>query len=92
MLLRHLTEDKVPFSSGPAIAGTAFYPQPNNSDTRVTIFFFGLSAKIKLEIKTYLINLIQAIIKLFFFLKIHRKLDPCAKLQSTSRREIPGWP
>lgn len=40
MLLRHLTEDKVPFSSGPAIAGAAFYPQPNNSDTRVTIFFF----------------------------------------------------
>ena len=40
MLLRHLTEDKVPLSSGPEIAGTAFYPQPNNSDTRVTIFFF----------------------------------------------------
>ena len=39
MLLRHLTEDKVPLSSGPEIAGTAFYPQPNNSDTRVTIFF-----------------------------------------------------
>lgn len=91
MLLRHLTEDKVPFPSGPEIAGTAFYPQPDNSDTRVTIFFFGLSAKIKLEIKTYRINLIQAIIKLFFFLKI-QKLDPCAKLQSTSRREIPGWP
>lgn len=91
MLLRHLTEDKVPLSSEPKIAGTAFYPQPNNSDTRVTIFFFGLSVKIKLEIKTYRINLIQAIIKLFFFLKI-QKLDPCAKLQSTSQREIPGWP
>lgn len=73
MLLRHLTEDKVPFPSGPEIAGTAFYPQPNNNDTRVTIFFFGLSAKIKLEIKTYRINLIQAITKLFFFLKMKRK-------------------